>query len=78
MDRSVAKAFTAIAIENYKPGRARREFQILAAKGFTSSCSRPGRKSFAVRFRVNGKPKKLTLERGTTLAAARVAATSAL
>lgn len=37
-----------------------------------------GRKSFAVRYRVNGRSRKLTLPRGITLAAARKAATDAL
>ena len=37
-----------------------------------------GRKSFAVRFRANGKPKKLTLPPGTTLAEARSKAATAV
>ena len=37
-----------------------------------------GRKSFAVRFRIDGRPRKLTLEKGLTLAEARAAAAKAL
>ena len=44
----------------------------------TSSCSRPAGDRYAVRFRVNGKPKKLTLPKGTKLADARIAAAEAL
>jgi hypothetical protein len=74
----VTKALTAISVENYKPGPVRREIPDPGRKGLYLVVQPTGRKSFAVRFRVNGKPKKLTLERGTTLAAARVAASSAL
>ena len=49
-----------------------------AAAASISSCSRPALKSWAVRYRYDGRPKKLTLDRALTLAAARKAATDAL
>jgi integrase len=74
----VAKALTAISVENYKPSSVRREIADAGCRGLYLVVQPTGRKSFAVRYRVNGKPKKLTLPKGTTLAAARAAATAAL
>ena len=74
----MAKALTAISVENYKPSSVRREIADAGCRGLYLVVQPTGRKSFAVRYRVNGKPKKLTLPKGTTLAAARAAATAAL
>jgi integrase len=68
----MAKGLTAIAIRNLKPGPERRE--IPDGHGLYVVVHPTGKKSFAVRYRLNGKPAKLTLDRGLSLAEARVAA----
>jgi integrase len=69
---------TAFAVENRKPDTVRREFPDAGCAGLYLIVQPSGAKSFAVRYRVRGKPKKLTLPKGITLAAARAAATAAL
>ncbi len=74
----MTKALTAIAVENYKPGPERREIPDPGCRGLYLVVQPTGRKSFAVRYRVAGRPKKLTLKAGISLAAARAAAAAAL
>src|SRR5215831_8562612 len=71
------KALTAKSIENMKPGTERREIPDGGCRGLYLIVQPTGRTSWAVRYRFNGQPKKLTL--GTlTLAEARKKATEAL
>jgi integrase len=72
----MAKTLTDIAIRNLKPSATRRELP--AGNGLYVIVHPTGRKSYAVRFRLNGKPAKLTLNGGISLAAARKAAADAL
>src|SRR6516164_1127631 len=71
-----ARRFTDIAIRNLKPGDKRQEFSD-AAPGLYVVVEPSGFKSFAVRFRFDGKPKKLSLGK-VSLSAARKAAADAL
>jgi hypothetical protein len=69
---------TDIAIRNLKPGVTRREIPDAGARGLYVVIQKSGRKSFAVRYRFAGKPRKLTLQPGISLAAARKACASAM
>jgi integrase len=72
----MAKRLTAFDIRNLKPRTKRYEVPDLGARGLYVVVQPSGKKTFAVRYRLNGEPKKLTL--GTlgalTLAEAHVAA----
>jgi integrase len=73
----MARGLTDVAIKNLKPGAARREIPDPGARGLYVIVQPSGHKSFAVRYRFKGQPKKLSL--GTmSLAAARKAAAVAL
>ena len=72
------KMLTDIAIRNLKPGPVRREIPDAGARGLYVVIQPSGAKSFAVRYRYGGKPRKLTLNGGISLAAARKAASDAL
>jgi integrase len=67
---------TKLAIDSLKP-RAMR-YEVPDGNGLYVVVQPTGRKSFAVRFRFNGRPRKLTLDRGLTLAEARAAAAKAM
>lgn len=69
---------TDIAIRNLKAGDVRREIPDPGAQGLYVIVQPSGKKSFAVRYRFNGAPRKLTLAGGLTLAAARKLASDAL
>jgi integrase len=71
------KKLTDRAIKNLKAGPARREISD-GKNGLFVVLQPGGRKSFAVRYRFGGHPRKLTLPRGITLAAARKAAADAI
>jgi integrase len=73
----MAKGLTDIAIRNLKPGPTRREVPDPGARGLYVVVQPSGAKTFAVRYRIGGKPRKLTLKGGITLAAARLAAAKA-
>jgi integrase len=73
----MARGFTDIAIRNLKPGPVRYEMPDPAARGLYCIVQPSGHKSFAVRFRYDGKPKKLSLG-NISLSAARKAAAHAL
>ena len=74
----MAKGFTDIAIRNLKAGDTRREIPDRGCAGLYAIVQPSGRKSFAVRYRYNGTPRKLTLAGGLTLAAARKLCSDAL
>ena len=76
----MSKGLTDIAIRNLKAGNARREIPDPGCAGlYVIVQPQPsGKKSFALRYRFNGQPKKLTLVGGLTLAAARKLASDAL
>jgi integrase len=65
----MAKRLTDIGIRNLKAGPGRRE--IPAGNGLYVLLQPSGKKGFAVRYRHRGRPRKLTLPAGITLAAAR-------
>jgi integrase len=69
---------TAIAVENIKPWQRRREIPDSGCRGLYLIIQPSGRKSWGVRYRFQGTPRKLTLDGALTLAAARKAATDAL
>ena len=71
------RALTDIAIRNLKPGSQRREIPDPAARGLYCIIEPSGFKSFAVRFRFDGKTRKLSLG-NVPLSAARKAAADAL
>jgi hypothetical protein len=67
---------TKFAIDKLKPRSTR--YEVPDGNGLYVVVQPSGRKSFAVRFRIDGRPRKLTLEKGLTLAEARAAAAKAL
>lgn len=73
----MAKKFTDIAINNLKPGAVRREISD-GGTGLWIVIQPSGARSYAVRYRYGGKPRKLTLKGGLSLKAARAAASAAL
>jgi integrase len=76
----MAKALTATGIEAAKPGASRREISDGGQDGLFLIVQPSGAKSWALRYRADGKPVKLTLGRwpAMTLAKARGAAAEAL
>jgi integrase len=74
----VTKRLTALSVENAKPGSSRREISDGGHNGLHLVVQPSGHKSWAVRFRVGGIPRKLTLPAGLTLAEAREQAATAV
>ena len=74
----MATGLTAKSIENLKPGGVRKEIPDRGCRGLYLVLQPSGRRSWAVRYRHNGRPRKLTLQGVDGLAEARKAATSAL
>jgi integrase len=72
------RGLTDVAIRNLKPASTRREIPDPGQRGLYVVIQPTGAKSFAVRYRYGGQPRKLTLEGGISLAAARKAASDAL
>ena len=66
----MARKLTAVSIANARPGAARRELYLVLQPS--------GKRSWAVRYRIAGKSRKLTLAGFPPLAAARKAAADAL
>jgi integrase len=62
---------TDISVRNMRPGPERREIPDAGAAGLYLIVQPSGRRGFAVRYRFAGKPRKLTLPGGLSLAAAR-------
>ena len=73
----MAKQLTAV-VANARPGPQRREIPDAGCRGLYLIVQPSGRKSWAVRYRVAGKPRKVTFDGALTLAAARKAAAEAL
>lgn len=69
---------TDITIRNLKAGAARREVPDPQQRGLYVVVQPTGAKTFAVRYRFAGRPRKLTLQAGIGLAAARKEAADAL
>ncbi|MFZ1094963.1 MAG: Arm DNA-binding domain-containing protein, partial [Xanthobacteraceae bacterium] len=69
---------TAKSVEHIKPGAMRREIPDDGCSSLYLIVQPSGKKSWAVRYRYQGHPTKLTLIGVTSLAAARKAATDAL
>jgi integrase len=69
---------TAISVEKVKATAKRQEISDDGCKGLFFVVQPTGHRSFAVRYRFEGKPRKLTLAAGSTLAEARAQATAAL
>ena len=65
-------------VENVRPAAVRREIPDAGCRGLYLVVQPTGRKVWAVRYRFEGVTRKLTLDAGLTLAAARKAATAAL
>ena len=67
----MAKALTDLSVRHLKPGDARREVRDAGQRGLYCIVQPSGVKTFAVRYRYRGRPRKLTLQAGMSLAAAR-------
>src|SRR5258708_38371911 len=65
-------------VENVKRPDSRREIPDAGCRGLYLIVQPTGRKAWCVRYRFEGKTRKLTLAAGLTLAEARAAATAAL
>jgi integrase len=74
----MAKGLTDISVRNLKAAATRREIPDAGARGLYAIVQPSGVKSYAVRYRFGGKNRKLTLQAGIGLAAARKAAADAL
>src|SRR5262249_40288600 len=74
----MSKRLTALSVENAKPGTSRREISDGGHNGLHLIVQPSGHKSWPVRFRVNGIPRKLTLPAGLTLQEARQQAATAI
>ena len=70
------KRLTAFQVENAKPGATRREISD-GSSGLYLVVQPSGHRSWAVRFRIDGQTRKLTLPAGLSLAEARVQAAAA-
>ena len=69
---------TDISIKNLKPSAQRREIPDQHQRGLYCIVQPSGAKVFAIRYRFEGRPRKLTLQPGIRLAAARKEAADAL
>jgi integrase len=78
LGNTMAKVLTAKSIANLKPGTSRREVPDGGCRGLYYVIHPSGRTSWAVRYRFQGKPRKLTLDGLASLAEARRAATAAM
>jgi integrase len=72
------RAFTDIAIRNLKAGTMRQEIPDPGCRGLYVVVQPSGARSFAVRYRLAGKSRKLTLAPGISLAGARKLAADAM
>jgi integrase len=73
-----SRRLTDLGIRNLRPGPTRREISDPGARGLYVVIQPSGRRGFALRYRFNGRPRKLTLTAGISLAAARKAAADAM
>jgi integrase len=67
----MARGLTDLRIRNMRPGPKRQEIADPGQRGLYVQLQPSGARGFAVRYRLHGKPCKLTLPGGVTLAAAR-------
>jgi integrase len=67
----MARALTDLAVRNLRPRPARYEVPDPGARGLYCVVQPSGFRGFAVRYRINGQNKKLTLKAGISLSAAR-------
>lgn len=74
----MATRLTDISIKNAKPGPSRREIPDGGCRGLYLVVQPSGKKSWAVRYRYQGKPRKFTLDGFPSLATARKLATAAM
>jgi integrase len=74
----MAKVLTDLGVRNMKPGAGRREIPDGGQRGLYLLVQASGAKSWAVRYRFNGRARKYTLGAGITLAAARKLAADAM
>lgn len=74
----MAARLTDISVRNAKPGRKRQEIPDGGCKGLYLVVHPSGRKSWAVRYRHEGRPRKLTLDGFPSLATARKLAMAAM
>jgi integrase len=74
----MAKGLTDLGVKHLRAGVERREVPDPGQRGLYVIIQPSGRRRYAVRFRFHGRPCKLTLPAGITLAAARKAAAAAL
>ena len=74
----MAKQLTAVSVANARAESRRREIPDAGCRGLYLVVQPSGRKSWAVRYRFAGKPRKVTLDGALTLAAALKAAAEAL
>jgi integrase len=74
----MSKNLTSLSVEHAKAGTSRREIPDGGCAGLYLIVQPSGHKSWAVRFRVKGIPRKLTLKAGLSLADARIEAATAI
>jgi integrase len=77
-ERAHITTLTAVGVAKLKPDSTRREVPDAGCPRLYLVVQPSGRKSFAVRYRYQGRSRKLTLPPGLSLAQARAAATAAL
>jgi len=77
-ERAHLTTLTAVGVAKLKPDSTRREVPDAGCPRLYLVVQPSGRKSFAVRYRYQGRSRKLTLPPGLSLAQARAAATAAL
>ena len=75
---AMKKVLTDLAVLNAKPGATRREIPDGGQRGLYLIVQSNGSRSWAVRYRINNKARKLTLQSGITLAQARKLASDAM
>ena len=73
----MTKMMTALGVRSVRPCEKKFEVAVGGARNLYLSVQPSGRRAFVVRYRFNGRPSKLTLDAGLTLAEARAAAAAA-
>ena len=74
----MAKVLTDVAVRNAKGGTVRQEIPDGGQRGLYLIIQPNGSKSWAIRYRHHGVPRKMTLQAGLSLAAARKLAAEAM
>src|SRR6516225_4234353 len=70
----MTKMMTALGVRSVRPGEKKFEVAVGGARNLYLAVQPSGKRAFVVRYRFNGRPSKLTLDAGLTLAEARQAA----